>query len=87
MAPLFINTRVGFFLGLSLSMLSEKTIQEVNILSGHLINTWHCDEENCDGIFYTDLNSEQIPAFCPYCGENYLSDSKILEAKPLTYGK
>ena len=45
----------------------------------HLINQWHCDE--CEYIFYVDL--EKQPKYCPNCHSDVLSDSKILEAKPL----
>lgn len=46
-----------------------------------LISQWHCDE--CEDIFYSELERE--PEFCPYCRANQLSDSKVLEAKPLVF--
>lgn len=53
------------------------------LMKAHLINQWHCDE--CEDIFYTDLEKE--PKLCPYCKSNTLSDSKVLEVKPLSFGK
>lgn len=50
-----------------------------------LINTWHCEDSACEKTFFTIL--EDIPSFCPHCGENYLADSKVLEAKELVVKK
>lgn len=47
----------------------------------HLINQWHCDEDVCNRIFYTDL--EESPENCPFCESCDLSDSKVLKAEPL----
>jgi len=50
-------------------------------MSEHLINTWHCDEENCNGTFYTNL--EDMPESCPFCDSEYIADSKVLKTEPL----
>ncbi|AGR46604.1 hypothetical protein vBBak6_052 [Bacillus phage v_B-Bak6] len=47
----------------------------------HLINQWHCDEEDCNGVFYTDLETK--PESCPYCNSEELSDSKVYKVKPI----
>lgn len=48
-----------------------------------LLNTMHCDNDLCDERFYVDLEKENQPAFCPYCGQNYLSDSDVLVAESI----
>lgn len=53
----------------------------------HLINTWHCESDGCEKTFYADLEVSEYPAFCPFCGDNYLADSKILVAQPLSSNK
>lgn len=47
----------------------------------HLINTWHCDEDTCNKTFYTDLG--EMPESCPFCGNEFISDSKVLKAEPI----
>jgi hypothetical protein len=54
-------------------------------MSEHLINTWHCDNDDCNKIFYTDL--ESLPSCCPYCYYDMISDSKVLVAQPLVFNK
>lgn len=46
-----------------------------------LLNQWHCNEDDCDMVFYTIL--EDVAENCPFCGSCDLSDSKILKAEPL----
>lgn len=48
-----------------------------------LLNQWHCDDTDCNKIFFIDL--EEQPNICPFCRSEYLSDSKVLEVKPLTF--
>lgn len=48
-----------------------------------LLNTWHCDE--CEYVFYVDLEVDKLPDYCPNCKSFRLSDSKVLEAKQLNF--
>jgi hypothetical protein len=50
-----------------------------------MINTWHCDDSTCNGLFYTDLGIE--PNKCPFCGSYNISDSKVFELKEVKFSE
>lgn len=47
----------------------------------HLINQWHCDDDECNKVFYTDL--DDMPESCPFCNNEFISDSKVLKTESL----
>jgi len=59
----------------------ESQLRPVKKEVEHLINQWHCDDDDCNKIFYTDL--DVMPESCPFCNNEYISDSKVLKTEPL----
>ncbi|QOV08395.1 hypothetical protein Kirov_196 [Bacillus phage Kirov] len=60
----------------------EEQLRPVKEKPEHLINVWHCDEDSCeDKVFYTDL--EVMPETCPFCGSEYIADSRVLKVEPI----
>ena len=47
------------------------------------LNTWHCEDEDCGAVFYTNLGDE--PSHCPFCNGMELEDSKVLSAVPINF--
>lgn len=45
------------------------------------INTWHCENADCEAEFYTNL--EDKPSYCPFCSGTDLIDSKVLIAESI----
>jgi hypothetical protein len=48
-----------------------------------LLNTWHCENDDCEAVFYTNLEDE--PSHCPFCNGMELADSKVLAAEPINF--
>lgn len=46
-----------------------------------LLNTWHCENDDCEAVFYTNLGDE--PSYCPFCNGTELADSKVLTTEPI----
>lgn len=47
------------------------------------LNTWHCENGDCEAVFYTDFADE--PLYCPFCGGTVLTASKVLTAEPIIF--
>jgi hypothetical protein len=54
----------------------EEKANEQNVIN---INTWHCENTDCEAAFYTNL--EDKPSHCPFCNGEELVDSKVLIAE------
>ncbi|EOO11389.1 hypothetical protein [Bacillus cereus] len=46
-----------------------------------LLNQWHCDEDDCEKVFYTILGD--VAEHCPFCESYDISDGRVFKVEPL----